>query len=237
MRDDWQEWADDTAPPSDGSDVPEYVHAQLPDGEPVRFKRTFAGHRFTDAEVAWLLAGADIVITTSYAKGVIGSLEWQTYNGYEYYGFAPWDAEAYTATDAPFPHEWNGCTFDAHDEAVLRSGARLLVVATGRTGQPYGVNVTFEVVASPTGETRWAIVPHFDEFDQPPEAFTRETAPFLPVFSGRRFTTEEVERLRRGAGIPFTGVSRSTGRRYTCRVYLRLERRHGVLKWALVPVF
>ena len=241
VQDEWAERfdadEDDTAALPGTGEVPEYVQHVLPDGEPVRFRRVYGGHRFTDDELSRLTSGMDIAITTTYARGVMGGLEWRSYNGHDYYGFSPWDAEAYTRETAPFPLVWNGHVFDGTDERILRAGKPLLLAVTNRAGRLYGVNVTFAIEASRDGGTYWAIVPRFDEFNRPAEDFTRETAPFLPVFGGKRLSTQDVERLRSGAGVRFEGVSRTTGRAYVCRLYLRRERKGGVTRWALVPEF
>ena len=58
----------------------------------VRFKRVWGGHRFTDEEVADLLAGKDVSITGLKSKsgkeyGVSGHLSVMTFNGRKYVGF------------------------------------------------------------------------------------------------------------------------------------------------------
>ena len=62
-------------------------------GAPVKFKRTFSGHRFTDDEVVRLLSGEEIVVTdfVSAKSGATfaakGKLERQSYKGRTYVGF------------------------------------------------------------------------------------------------------------------------------------------------------
>uniref|UniRef100_UPI00403EE44F hypothetical protein n=1 Tax=unclassified Siminovitchia TaxID=2837530 RepID=UPI00403EE44F len=51
----------------------EYVHMTLPNGEGVRFKCVWSGYRFSDDEVARLMAGYDIRIKTDHIDGIIGS--------------------------------------------------------------------------------------------------------------------------------------------------------------------
>lgn len=214
----------------------EYVHMTLFDGEPVKFKRVWGSYRFTDDEVDRLMVGMEIRINTEYARGIVGSLEWQTYKGYDYYGFSPWDASVYPRASAPFPVSWNGHTFDADEETLLRAGRRVIVVAASRsTGRPYAVNVTFDLTTE-KGVEKWRIVPHFEEFDLPASHFTRETCAFMPEFSGRRFTAREIEHFRAGRGIEMSAISKA-GKPYTCRVVLALDTYNGVTRWRLAPRF
>lgn len=224
--------------PAGSYNTAEYVHMQLPSGESVRFKRVWSEHRFTDREVARLMAGMEIRIDTSYARGVIGSLEWQTYNGREYYGFSAWDARAYMRHNAPMPLAWNGHTFTEEDGERLRRGDKLLLLCKSKaSGHDYGVHVVLDLVDTSSGEQRWGIRPLFEEFDQPATAFTRETAPFKPVFGTYRLSPIEIERVRAGGAIPYEGVSRN-GRPYTCRLLLELDSWQGQPpKWRLVPNF
>lgn len=143
----------------------EYINVDLPNGEQVRFKREWAGHRFTDDEVDQLGAGMEITISSQHAEGVRGSLDWQEFNGYEYYGFAPWDAEAYTRDIAPIPHQWNGHAFTDVEKKVLRSGERVRVLCLSkRTGGKYDVELSFTFLESDDYGNRWGIHPHFEDF-------------------------------------------------------------------------
>lgn len=215
----------------------EYVHMSLPSGEPVKFKRVWSGHRFTDDEVDKLIHGMEVRIDTNYARGIVGSLEWQTYNGYDYYGFSPWDASVYPRDVAPFPVSWNGHIFDPDEERLLRMGRRVLVICTAKqSGREYAVSVTFELTTEKNVE-KWRIVPHFADFDRPAHDFTRATCTFMPEFSGRRFTALEVEHLRQGRGLIVRAVSRRTGNPYTCRVVLAIDTYQGQTRWKLVPQF
>ena len=214
----------------------EYVHMSLPNGEAVRFKRVWSGYRFTDDEVALLMAGYDIRIKTTYTDGITGSLEWQEYDGHEYFGFAPWDAAGHDRTDAPFPIQWNGHTFTEKEQHILRSGEKLLLVCQShRSLTPYAVNVSFGFISENSPyPARWGIIPHFEEFDMPADHFTRETCVFLPMFSGEMLPLSDVRRLRKGKSVPFSGLSRN-GKPFRCRLTLELDEVQN--RWRLTPDF
>lgn len=220
--------------PEDGT---EYVQMQLPDGEPVRFKRMWSGYRFTDSDVARLMAGMEIRIQTNYSRGVIGSLEWQTFNSYDYYGFSQWSTHAYNRENAPFPLSWNNHTFTEDEEAALRAGHKVLLICPSKKfGTTYAVNVSFAIVTGLDGEDRWGISPHFEEFNLPATSFTRENCPFKPVFSDRILTQAEIAHVRSGGSIPYQGLSKKTGRPYNCHLVLILDKTNGE-RWRLVPMF
>lgn len=224
----------DNSPKQDYSYDAEYVNMALPDGEAVRFKRVWSDYRFTDREVEMLMLGMEIRIKTAYTDGINGSLDWQEYNGYEYFGFAPWDAEAYSIHDAPFPIQWNSHVFTSEEQAVLRKGEKLLLVCTSnRTGSSYAVNVSYGLI---TGDTlnRWGIIPHFEEFERPACDFTRESCLFMPMFGGTVFSQREIQNVRQGGSIYFEGISKK-GRDYTCRLTLELDKERN--RWRLEPDF
>ncbi|WP_078598697.1 DUF3945 domain-containing protein [Evansella clarkii] len=214
----------------------EYVHMCLPNGEAVRFKRVWSGYRFTDREIELLIAGYDIRIKTAYTDGITGSLEWQEHNGHEYFGFAPWDAAGHDRKDAPFPIQWNGHNFTEEEQQLLRRGEKLLLVCqSNRSLTPYAVNVSFGFIPeNGPYPARWGIIPHFEEFDQPAEDFTRETCVFLPIFSGKTLPLRDIEQLRKGKSVPFSGLSRN-GRPFRCRLTLELD--ETTSRWRLTPNF
>jgi hypothetical protein len=214
----------------------EYVHMSLMNGEAVRFNRIWSGYRFTDEEMARLMAGYDIRIKTAFTDGINGSLDWQEYNGYEFFGFAPWDAGSYERHDAPFPFQWNGHTFIEEEQAILRRGDRLLLVCeSNRSRASYAVNISFDFIQEDGSHpARWGIVPHFEEFAQPADHFTRETCVFLPIFSGQVLSHSEIEQVQRGKSIPFSGLSRN-GRPYRCQLTLELDEANN--RWRLTPDF
>lgn len=212
----------------------EYVHITFPNGETTRFNRYWGGHRFTDEEIEALLDGQYISINTQNTRGIIGSLDWLEYNGYDYYGFATWDATAYERANAPFPIRWNNHEFTREEEWLLRNGDKLLlVVESHRTGNSYPVHVSFDLINDDRGK-RWGIIPHFEEFNQPASAFTRETCVFNPVFSGKQLTLENITTLRKGESIEYRGVSKN-GREYTCDLRLDLDKQYN--RWRIIPTF
>lgn len=212
----------------------DYVHMSLPDGSPVRFKRMWAGYVFTEEEIDLLMRGCEICITTDKYVGIRGSLDWQEYNGYEYFGFAPWAAESYTIDNAPIPRAWGGYVFSEEEHDILRTGEKLLIMPVSqKTGSAYAVQVSFDIINNPDW-TGWGIVPHFDEFSMPGNAFTRDACLFTPVFSDKVLTQKEIAHVRQGRGLHYEGVSK-TGKRYECQLFLRLDKRAN--RWRLTPQF
>lgn len=214
----------------------EYVHMQLWNGESVKFKRVWGNHRFTDEELQYLMAGMEVRINTPTTRGIIGSLDWQEYKGRDYFGFAPWDAEAYHIGNAPFPVQWNGHEFTEEEERILRSGEKLLLVTTSaRTGSMYALHISFDLIKDNQGGLRWGIVPHFEEFNIPADQFTRETCVFMPMFDGVMLSQEEIRAVRAGKPVHFEGVSRRNGKKYRCMLSLVLDKQRN--RWCLKPQF
>lgn len=209
----------------------EYVNITLPNGDTTRFNREWGGHRFTDEEVDALVDGQYISINTQNTRGIIGSLDWLEYKGYDYYGFAPWDATAYERSVAPFPVMWNNHEFSKEEEWLLRNGDKLLLlVVSNRTGSEYAVQVSYDII---DGE-RWGIIPHFEEFNMPADNFTRETCLFTPIFSGKRLSLADITKLRNGERIKYKGVSKR-GYSYECELYLAIDKERG--RWRIMPRF
>lgn len=222
-------------------EIPEYVHMTLPDGEAVRFNRSFGGYRFDDEEVDWLMRGGDITFDTDDWRGICGGLDWREFEGVTYYGFAPWDARVYGADKAPFPVRFEGHAFTPSEEAALRAGEKVLIAARGQKGL-YGVHVSYGLarVSETDDRMMWRIRPHFEEFDIPAREMTRETCLFKPVFSDRVLTHEEIQLVRSGRPLPHVGVGKNR-RTYRCVLHLRRvngERFDGSdSTWRLVPSF
>jgi hypothetical protein len=235
--------ADSTNDPSEEQEVvepggydAEYIHMSLMNGESVRFNRLWSGYRFTDKEVEMLMAGYEIRIKTDFTDGINGSLDWQEFNGHEFFGFAPWDAGSYEREDAPFPVKWNDHVFTEEEQKILRRGERLLLLCESKNSRtPYAVNVSFGFIPKEGAHpARWGIIPHFEQFDQPAELYSRETCVFLPKFSGETLSRSEIEMVRSGKSIPFSGLSRN-GRPYRCRLTLELDEVNG--RWRITPHF
>lgn len=215
----------------------EYVNTELPSGEVVRFNRSWGGHRFTEHEVSQLTNGMEISITTPYAKGIIGSLDWQTFKEYDFYGFAPWDAEVYSIDNAPFPTQWSGHEFTEGEESILRSGEKLLLLTRSkRTGNEFAVNLSFKMLErqDEPDSFRWGINPHFEEFDLPANEFTRKTCSFKPKFSDKVLTQDEITHVREGGMLKYTGTSKK-GNEYSCNLKLELD--YDRERWVLEPEF
>lgn len=209
----------------------EYAHMQLHNGDSVKFKRVWGGHRFTDIELEKLIAGQEIAIDTDNTSGVIGSLDFLEYNGYEYYGFANWSYDSYTLENAPFPKTWNGYTFTKEEEAILRKGSKLLImVKSNKTGNDYAINISLKMIDD---QDRWGIVPHFEEFNLKGDKFTKKDCLFTPMFRGKLLSHSEVARLRNGEVIAFEGL-RQNGSAYTCEINLELDKRRN--RWKIISV-
>lgn len=217
----------------------EYVDVLQPDGEMTRFKRVWGGYRFTDDDVDALMQGEPVTINTDKMSGIRGDLDWLEYDGHEYYGFSPWAAEAYTMNTAPMPNQWNGHTFTADEQAGLRQGESVLVIAvSNRTGAEYAIRVTFGYIKGTEANTgsRWGIIPHFDDFDTPADNMTLDTCVFMPRFGGQRLEHKDIQRLRQGESIKFTGVSKA-GRDYHCKLKLNLDTSRSRAIWRIEPNF
>lgn len=89
-----------------------------PEKKEVSFKKTWAGHTFTELECAQLLDGEEISFTAHGKKGEFtarGKLQKQNYKGKEFYGFA---------LDT-LPQKWGGHTFSDSERATLRRGGEV----------------------------------------------------------------------------------------------------------------
>lgn len=213
----------------------EYVNMQRLNGESVRFKRTYGDYRFSDTEVEHLIAGMEVKINTHKYKGIIGFLDFQEYNGQEYFGFSPWDSIIYSVDNAPFPLQWSGYEFTDTDEKILRDGKKLLIsTVSGRTGNSYGVHLSFGHITHDDGYTRWGITPHFEEFNLNPLDMDIDNCVFNPTFNGRNLTQGEISLLRKGKAIKVESVSKS-GNMFTCELTLELDRKYN--RWILKTSF
>lgn len=215
------------------------VHA--PTGEPVTFNREWSGCKFTDAQVADLLAGKTITINAVSAKSgkifpVEGTLGTAKYKGKLYWGFQRKEAGSYTIGTAPFPVEWSGYTFTKADEAKMRKGEKIKIKAiSAKTGKPFDADVTFELTEF-KGNTKWGIKPHFEK-KVDPESFTRLDAPFKAEFSGYKLTAEEIKNVREGHKIMVTAKSAKNGKDFTCNLSLEKKTFKGNKFWGLEAHF
>ena len=130
-------------------------------GKNVKFKRTWSGHRFTDEEVADLLAGNEITLLNlvsakSGAKfGAKGKLEIQDFKGRKFVGFKASemlsaDGKAIESGDyaegtwrrkkVKFKRTWGGHRFTDEEVADLLAGKEIDVLGLkSKTGKTYGV--------------------------------------------------------------------------------------------------
>lgn len=217
------------------------VHA--PTSQQVSFNRVWGGHRFTDEEVAKLLAGEDVTITATTKSGkkmtVVGTLEEGTYKGKTFWGFQRKPADAFTADTAVFPTTWSGYTFTPEDEARLRRGEKIKIKAISKKGKPYDVMVSFGKDTY-KGVTSWKIIPDFDSLgamDKDPTEYTLKDAPFKAEFSGYKLTQKEIEAVRNGEEIMVTATSQKTGKPFNCNLSLKLREYNGRKFWGLEARF
>lgn len=114
-------------------------------GKQVSFKREWSGHRFTDAEVADLLAGKTIEIEAKSAKtgnafrcrGRLADLE---YKGKKYVGFEK--TEFVDGPKSGGPDGWCKHQFTDKEKAALLAGKTVKCKSfTGKTGKKFGAEV------------------------------------------------------------------------------------------------
>lgn len=213
-----------------------------PTGNPIRFNKEWSGYAFSDDEVAKLLNGDTIEITATSKKTgkpfkVGGSLQQGEYKGKSFWGFKAEfkKAEDDTIETAQIPAEWSGYTFTEADQAALRQGKKVKIKATSKkTGKPFDVDVTFEIVEY-NGNRRWGIKPHFEERKKA-DSYTRENAPFKPVFGNYTLTEQDIKDVRAGGKIMVTTTNKK-GNEYTCTLSLELKEYKGNKFWGLEPEF
>lgn len=127
-------------------------------GEEVKFTRVWGGHRFTDEEVAALLAGQEIQLTGLKDKngdeyGVQGKLDNQTYNGHDFIGFK-------NLKFLPrVPNSWCGYKFSAAEKTTLEAGDSIPIKgAVGKSGKSFDCRVRYGIKEN--GER--GIIPEFE---------------------------------------------------------------------------
>ena len=129
--------------------VKEKAFGTYVDGREVKFSREFSGHRFTDDEVADLLAGKDIRIKVTFKSGtskeITGRLEDYEFKGRKIFGFrADFDADNHVGTvggrTARIPkvwganQHWSGHEFTDDEVAKLFAGETVEFEAVSRKG-------------------------------------------------------------------------------------------------------
>ena len=213
-----------------------------PTGEMVRFNKEWGGYIFSSSEVEKLLNGETITIKAKKDDkiyNVEGSLRQGTYKGHSFWGFQRKKADSYTRETAPFPKEWSGYTFTKEDEKKMRAGEKVKIKAVSqKTKKPFEVGVTFEI-REYKGNKSWGIEPHF-EARKDPKQYSRENAPFNPVFSGYKLTEQEIKDVRSGGKIMVTAKStkgKNKGKSFTCNLSLELKEFKGNKFWGLEAHF
>lgn len=172
-------------------------------GTDVTFTRTFGGHRFTDDEVAALLAGDAITFQATAKSGnpytAAGLLAKQTYNGHHYVGFKL-DFDLVDDSKRPVPDAWCGHSFTADEKATLESGGRVHVddAVSKKTGKTFSCDVLFKA---------GRIEPQFES-----------SANGVPAsWCGHSFTPQEKRDLEAGRDIHIDdAVSKKTGKTFSC---------------------
>lgn len=226
-----------------GEAKPKATGVFVPTGQKITFNKLWNGYLFTDAEIEKLLAGNTISFTVEKKNTktkqvrkipVEGSLEEREFKGRKFWGFQRKSADDYTLENAPFPKTWSGYTFTKEDEAKLRKGEKINIQAINKAKKTYDVDVTFEIKEF-KGNKSWGIQPHFEE-RKPASSYTRENAPFTPVFAKYKLTESEVEDVRAGGKVMVTGISQK-GKEFTCNVSLEIKEYKGTKSWGLVPHF
>lgn len=134
-------------------------------GQPVKFRKTWAGHAFSDAEIADLLAGREIRVMGAISKAgtkfnAKGRLAEQTFNGRKYVGFETTGFLNDDGTDKDqssggggnpddycegvwkkqkirFKRVWSGHRFTDEECAALLAGGEISFPAKSKSGNDY----------------------------------------------------------------------------------------------------
>lgn len=153
-------------------DMPEYAHGNF-EGQDVKFKRVWAGHRFTDDEVDKLLAGETISFTANKKEGgtfpATGNLAHQEYNGHKYIGFKMDPlANTFTGTFQPtgekvsFPKSWSGHDFNSDEVDKLLAGETIHVTAHSRKKKK-DFECDGKLGKTSYSKTGWGFIPDFSK--------------------------------------------------------------------------
>ena len=117
-------------------------------GKEVSPKREWSGHRFTDEEIADLLAGKEIEIEAVSAKSgkkfrVKGVLAEQTYNGKKYVGF---QKTAFVDSRSDEPDGWCKVKFTDKEKRDLMAGktVKRKDFVSSKTGKKFGAEVKWD---------------------------------------------------------------------------------------------
>ena len=189
-------------------------------GKDVTFNRAFSGHRFTDDEVAALLAGDAITFQAVSTKTgapytAAGILAKQTYNGRSYVGFKL-DFDLVDDSKRPVPDLWCGHTFTVDEKAALESGGRIHIDgAVSKAGKVFSCDVLFK---------DGRIEPQFESASDGVPA----------SWCGHTFTPQERRDLEAGRDIHIDGAVSKAGKVFSCDVIWG-EREDG--RVGIIPTF
>lgn len=112
-------------------------------GENIKFTRIWAGHRFTDEEVAALLAGNEIAVSDLTNKsgqkyGAYLKLDNQTYNGRRFVG------ATFVRYIDNIPNSWCKHEFSAAEKTTLMAGNSVEIKnAVNSDGKKFSCNVRY----------------------------------------------------------------------------------------------
>ena len=131
-----------------GMDVERVKGVWAKTGEEISFKRVYCQHRFTDAEVADLLAGKTIEAydfvssKTGNTFGCEGHLEEQEYQGKKYIGFK---SLGFKNEPGKIPDAWAGHKFTKDEKAMLESGSKVKIdgLVSKKTGKTYSATMSW----------------------------------------------------------------------------------------------
>lgn len=180
----------------------------------VTFNRVHAGHRFSDNEIAQLLAGEVITFVGKNSQGesyeVKGSLDYFTFKGNQYFGFVP---QRKSTKEHKVPDEWHDYVFSMEEKTKLLNGETIEIFATIGKKSNQKVNVRYGE-NSYKGNTYFGIIPIFNHKDLPDQ------------WSGHVFTSEEKETLLNGGKLVVHAMSKKHDKSITAE--LSFDTKYGV---------
>ncbi|MBQ7636201.1 MAG: type IA DNA topoisomerase [Lachnospiraceae bacterium] len=230
-----------------------------PTGHKVSFARTWAGHTFTDAEVAELLKGHEITFEAvdKYGKPyrATGDLEAQSFekNGQtiNYWGFKRIvrpgdDPDKCFGVYAPLNKEISfkriqfGHTLTDEEMKKLLNGEAISFEAVYKNGSKGMVTGKLAEMTY-NGYKYWGISKEQSQVDDGKAhglfAPKNIEVSFKKEFGGHKFTDDEIAALLRGDIISFSATSASKGTQYIATGQLTEQFYNGHKYWAFTPDF
>lgn len=129
-------------------------------GKPVKFTRTWGGHRFTDEECEALCNGDEIEVFGLKSKagkeyGIVGKLSEQTYNGHKFVGFE----RLGFANKQGVPDSWCKHEFTEEEKLQLEAGTKVHIEgAISKKGNVFSCDVIY----GEREDGSKGIIPQFD---------------------------------------------------------------------------